>query len=882
MGVVREGAIVAMMLSRRTLVKAGAGSAVGLAFLKFVGPNVARSLADSAVGDEALEWRANVCGICPNFCGIKVGVETKGGQERAVKIEGDPDNTYNRGSTCARGQAGLRLLYSPDRLKQPLIRVEGSKRGDWDFRVATWEEAYSYIFSALEDNDVKPHEMTIVGGWQACSIYSSYILPFCMAAGTPNMPMSTVQRCMYGQALGIDSVTGCWNAHGEITPDTEHAKFLLNFRVNCSVSSSAGRIVPYSNGLRNGLVTATVDPRLSDTARSSDMWLPAKPGTDDALMFTIMNQLFADETYDADFLTLHTNAPFLAYEEGGMLTLAQTSDPETGAPTEYFVYDENLKTVVAVPGVSNRNDKGVDGTKVYPALEAEAVWNGKKVRTVLSVLRERVAECTPEWAAEICDVDVDKVTWTAEQFSRTRPALVYGGWHGARYDTSSMSWKLAGMLMAMVGGIDKPGGWVYTGGGRSGVKGWWDKKNKGEAPGVFGIKKVVHLIHNVFDKPDNWNEGFPALHTAMNEQRMEQGEAGIPFRLFSDMGLFESVAGELSYKGKPYQTKAIFMSAVNPVRSFYNESDWTTALTSDNVKLVIDIDIFPTDSSAYADVILPDLSYLERYDHVFGAESIELTKSARNPVTPVVDGKHQLDILFDLAEGMGIYEKYVMKLAGSKGADPDVWLQKLNEYRADGRSVAEFFQAATIEKTAKSMGVPTEELTEAYKVGAVNIKGRDALMKSAGIPYTYPTLTTSGRIELYSTLFADFNKEAGGYNPKMDPLGLYVPVEFREGSDQTSALPSDEFFAVYRPLHWRLDESQPCRGTRTVRRRFHRDRDRRFRHQSERERLRDGVDTAGHPVLPVELRTCEYGPDDRSRCWNGVEQVGAPTVGSGG
>ncbi len=786
------------VLTRRDFLKASAAAGAGLAFLRFVGPLGEAAKASDPFQATAgeVEWRANVCNLCPNFCGIKVAVKKgEGGYERAVKIEGDPRNPYNQGHTCARGQAGLRLLYSPDRIKQPLIRVEGSKRGEWNFRAVSWEEAYGYILQKMQEHQIQPYEMSVMGGWLVCALYSPYLLPFILAAQIPNLISSTVQRCMYGQILGIDSALGTFNAHAELSPDPQNAEFIIDFRVNASANASTGRIVYYARSLAEQVNTVVLDPRMSEVASHATLWLPVKPGTDQAFLLAVLRQIIEDESYDESFLTTHTNAPFLAYEEDGMLKLAMETD-ENGQPSAFYVVNAVDGEVMAVPGISNRNDVSTDGAPIEPTLEAETTWKGRKVKTVFSFLKERVADYTPAWAAEICGVEAEKIAWAAHEFSTTRPALINSGWHDARYDTSAMTWKVAAMIQTLVGGIDRPGGWIYSGGQRELIKGFWEAMWNGETPpGLPGIKKPMFLI-DLTANPEKWAHGYPSTAAAWMEQRKEEGKPAIPFPLFADLGLAEAVEGKLTYQGKPYPIKAILMAALNPVRSFYSDQDWKALLTNENLKLVVDVEILPTDTAAYADVILPDLTYLEKPGVLMEAEAPDLAFMSRAPVAPVVDGKHVLDIFFDMAEGMGVYETYVQAMAKLMHADGDQMLRLFNEYRQQGRSVAEAMLAMATAKHAPQAGMEAEEMQAALMTGAVPVKSGEELMEEAGIPYRYPAPTPSGRIELYSLLFADFIRRSGTYQPEMDPLVAYVPTRFHEDGEERP-LADDEFYIVY-------------------------------------------------------------------------------------
>ena len=153
-----------LTVTRRGFVKASAAATAGMAFLRYAGAGALPALAaDCAEGE--LQWKPTICNMCPNICGVKIGVRKVGGKERAVKIDGNPAHPYNQGRICARGQAGIRRQYNPNRLKTPLIRVAGSKRGEWSFRKATWDEAFDTIMAKVKENNIQPYEMAIMGSW---------------------------------------------------------------------------------------------------------------------------------------------------------------------------------------------------------------------------------------------------------------------------------------------------------------------------------------------------------------------------------------------------------------------------------------------------------------------------------------------------------------------------------------------------------------------------------------------------------------------------------------------------------------------------------------------------------------------------------------------
>ena len=62
-------------------------------------------------------WYSSVCRECPAGCGIRARVR----EGRVTKVEGNPEHPINMGGLCARGQASVQGLYSPDRLQTPLL-----------------------------------------------------------------------------------------------------------------------------------------------------------------------------------------------------------------------------------------------------------------------------------------------------------------------------------------------------------------------------------------------------------------------------------------------------------------------------------------------------------------------------------------------------------------------------------------------------------------------------------------------------------------------------------------------------------------------------------------------------------------------------------------
>jgi len=618
----------------------------------------------------------------------------------------------------------------------------------------------------------------------------------------PNVVSFQVQNCMLGQHFGLDSVVGSFNSHDDIVSDYANAKIILSMRANASLTSASGRTRRLTDGLRKGARLIVLDPRRSEAAAKADTWLPVKPGTDQAVLLVVLREIIQRGTYDADFLRKHTNAPFLATSapQGPMVQLAMKMDEKTGKPAEFYVYDEARKEVVPLPCPANSNLKDTGGNAVAPALVAPdgLTWQGKPVRTVFQFLMDRVKACTAEWAAAIPDVPADQIAAVARDFATIRPAMVDSGWYDVRFASSIQTWRTAALIQTLLGGIDKEAGWIYSAEAREINTNFWKAMRSGGsvsmAPGMYGAIGQAAL----FDTPSNWTHGVPTVSKVWSDSQWAAGKDGVAFDMASYAGYPESMMGKLTYQGKPYQLKFVFLTACNPVRTSYSDQTWKEALSSPTLPLVVSYDVEPQDTTLYADVILPDLSYMERSDPLYdAAQALDRALVARNPVTPTVDGRHMLDIFFELASRFGRYDQYMKAMSDFFGWDLAALKGVVDGARSQGRSLAPGLREMMIAGAARRMGKPVEALQKDFnEQGTVRVSTLEEQLKEAGIPYMFPAPTPSGRVELYSLFFAGFTKEHG-YKPNWDPIVAYMDPEWRPGMKSGDPLGEDEFYFTH-------------------------------------------------------------------------------------
>jgi anaerobic selenocysteine-containing dehydrogenase len=697
----------------------------------------------------------------------------------------------------------LRQTYDTDRLKTPLIRVEGSKRGEMKFRPATWDEAYAYIAKKQQGADIQPWEWTMVGGWTSCVFYMNWAVPFALANGVPNIIASPMQACVTNGHLGTDSVTGTFNVHDEILPDFDNAKYILFVANNASIGAvSTCRMVRFAAGRKNGAKVVAIDPRQSETASKADEWISIRPGTDLDFLLAMLKTMLEERLYDADFLRSHSNMPFLAYKDAkGQWQLALDGK---GRPR---VVQERSSEIRVLPAYTNDNGLDVDGRPCYPSLHAPngLMLDGHPVVTVLQAQLEEVRACTPEWAENTTGISAATILRIAREFGGARPAIVDPGWHGGRYGNIIMLRRVQAMIQALTGGIDKPGGWIMSGEVHkkqaAAIKAKAEGKEVGAPLANMTGLPFANLVIGVFSQGKNFSHGKPGWAWAFSEQEKKAGRPYVMLPVLADPGFKESVEGSLNYKGEPYKTRAVLLNAANPVRHYFPDTRWKDILSHKNLELVIAIDVLPSDTIAYADVILPNSTYLERGEPNIYANGVnhDLGLTTRYPaIAPLYDTREVPDILLKMTEIISgktdAFLENIDKLTGLGAAAVKQRLSETITTRTTSPLSAAYREVA-FALAAEEAGMTKQQLDMVLREkGVCMLESKDRLLERYAMPRKMPMSTGSGRIEFYSGLF-DGLRKMGGTAPQFSVLATHIPTECRSGA--SGSLADDEFYFTY-------------------------------------------------------------------------------------
>ena len=239
-------------------------------------------------------WYNSVCSMCPAGCGITV--RTREG--RAKKIEGNPSHPVNQGRLCAVGQAGLQVLYNPDRLSGPLLQT--GPRGSTAFAQTTWEEGLSTVADRLD-------LLNAAGRGNRVCLLSGGVRGLLARLFELFMDQLGSERLLH---YDFDHPHTLYAAHERFFGeqhlpyyDLKNASLVLSFGADYLGSW----ISPVHHGLgfghsRQGRADVRgrfvqIEPRMSISGAAADEWIAAKPGTEGILALGLAHHIVAEGHY---------------------------------------------------------------------------------------------------------------------------------------------------------------------------------------------------------------------------------------------------------------------------------------------------------------------------------------------------------------------------------------------------------------------------------------------------------------------------------------------------------------------------------------------------------------------------------------------------------
>jgi anaerobic selenocysteine-containing dehydrogenase len=227
------------------------------------------------------------CPLCEAMCGLEIHVE--GG--KVSKIRGNPDDVWSRGHLCPKGTSLGALHDDPDRIRRPMIKVDGRWREvSWDAAFRRCTELLMPVISEYGIGAVTAYTGNPLAHSFSLARYAGVLLgmsgmPVTYSPGTVDQwPKNLSSHLMYG---------GWWTFP---VPDIERTDLLVIMGANPAASQGSLLAAPDVMGLIDGIrkrgKVIVIDPVRTLTAARADEWLPIVPGTDAALLLAVAHTLF--------------------------------------------------------------------------------------------------------------------------------------------------------------------------------------------------------------------------------------------------------------------------------------------------------------------------------------------------------------------------------------------------------------------------------------------------------------------------------------------------------------------------------------------------------------------------------------------------------------
>ena len=727
------------------------------------------------------EIRQTTCYMCACRCGINVHV-----QDGQVKyIEGNKDHPVNQGVLCAKGSAGIMQHLSPARLRTPLKRV--GPRGSGEFAEIGWEEALELAVSWLKPlRETAPERLAFFTGRDQSQSFTGL---WAQAFGTPNYAAHGGFCSVNMAAAGIYTLGGSFWEFGQ--PDWERTKLLLLFGLAEDHDSN-----PIKMGLgrlkARGAKIIGVNPVRTGYNAIADEWVGITPGSDGLFLLSLIRELIQAGKIDLDYLRSFTNAPCLL-------------DPETGL----FVKDSAGKFLVrdrrtdrAVPFDDPSANIDLSGTVEIDGKVCSSVFQ-KMVKTYL------VDDYRPENVAGRCGIAAARIRGIAHELARVafneaieidQPWTDFRGvqhdkmvgrpvsFHAMRgisaHSNGFQTCRALHVLQILLGSVEVPGGFRF----------------KPPYPKPYTVHPKPQATASPGQPLAGPHLGYPCgpedlcVDAQGRAQRLDKAFTWEhPLAVHGMMHLVISNARA----GDPYKIDTLFLYMANLAwNSSMNTQAVIDMLTDKDpetgayvIPRFIYADSYSSETVAYADLILPDTTYLERYDCISlldrpiceadaAADSIrwpvvEPDRAVRGFQSVLVDLGARLDLApFVKEDGTPRYEDYadymvhherkpgIGPLAGFRGKQGDqagrgaVNPKQLEAYKANGG-----FWVSPIPEEAHYF----KPWNQAYQTWAVDLGLLDA-----PAPYLF---------EIYSEPLRKFQYAAEGKGDHQPPDHLRARIK---------------------------------------------------------------------------------------------------------
>jgi anaerobic selenocysteine-containing dehydrogenase len=604
------------------------------------------------------EVKLTTCYMCACRCGIRVHLK----DGRVRYIDGNRDHPVNRGVICGKGASGIMTHNSPSRLRAPLKRI--GPRGSGEFAEISWDEALATATDWLRDvRERDPSRLAFFTGRDQSQALTGW---FAQQFGTQNFAAHGGFCSVNMAAAGLYTFGGSFWEFGE--PDWEHTRYFMMFGVaedhaSNPIKTALGKLKA------KGVKFVAVNPVRTGYGAIADEWIGIRPGTDGLFVGSLIHELMRAEKIDLDYLVRFTNAAWLVIEDA--------KSPDDGM----FARDGDGRPLAFDRTSGRITDAGQAG--IAPALTGTfQLSDGRQARPAFAMIAERYLadEYAPETTAATTGVparttkriahelaqaafeqqitlDIPWTDTTGRRHDKTvgRPVSMHAMRGISAHANGFQTCRMLHLLQILLGSIDCPGGFRY----KPPFPRPTPPTNRPARPTTPGSP--------LKGAPLGFPQGPEDLLVDADGKAQRIDKAYSWDAPLAAHGLMHMVITNAA-NGDPYPVDVLFLFMANmswnssmnipAVLKHLTETDPATG--EYRIPKIIYSDAYSSEMIAYADLILPDTTYLERWDcislldrPISGADGP--ADAIRQPVVkPDRDVRGFQDVLLDLGARLGL------------------------------------------------------------------------------------------------------------------------------------------------------------------------------------------------------------------------------------
>jgi assimilatory nitrate reductase catalytic subunit len=237
------------------------------------------------------------------FCGQQCGIKLKVHDNEVVGFEPWYDFPFNEGKLCPKGVKRYLQGSHPDRLLHPMVRDESAPSG---FRQVSWDDALSHVVSEIQRIQATYGDdaFAMLSGVSLTNEKSYLVGKFArLALHTANLDYNG-RYCMVSAGVGNKKALGMDRSPN---PWTDIPLADVVWVAGSNVAETFPITTSYIWRARDrGARLIVQDPRVVPLARTADLFLPVRPGTDSALFGAVLHELIRNDWLDHDFIEAHT------------------------------------------------------------------------------------------------------------------------------------------------------------------------------------------------------------------------------------------------------------------------------------------------------------------------------------------------------------------------------------------------------------------------------------------------------------------------------------------------------------------------------------------------------------------------------------------------